>query len=1461
MSKYISSLCVVCILAATPTLAAAQDSLPIRILFLGDQGHHQPAAHFRQLQPIMAKRGIDVTYTESAAALNPKTLAHYDGLLIYANTEKITPEQEAALLEYVASGKGFIPVHCASFCFLNSPKYIELVGAQFKRHGTGVFRTTIAAPDHPIMKGLESFESWDETYVHHKHNDKDRTILEYRIDKDGKEPWTWVRTHGKGRVFYTAWGHDARTWGNPGFQDLLERGIRWAVGVTLPANPQAVPVMTKLPTDAKPFDYVEAKVPFYSPTGKGRGADKPVTQMQLPVSPEESMKHMVTPIDFDVQLYAGDPMIRRPICMNWDERGRLWIAETVDYPNSRQKPGEGHDRIVILEDTKGTGRADKLTVFADKLSIPTSFTFAWGGVIVHQAPYTLFLKDTDGDGVADERTVLFSGWGTYDTHAGPSNLNYGLDNWIYGMVGYSGFNGTIGGERFSFKQGFYRVKLTDPSKSSSDQRVKFEFLRGTNNNSWGIGVTEEGLLFGSTANGNPSVYMPIANRYYEAVRGWSSHVLGGIAGNAPMHPITDKVRQVDWHGHFTAAAGHAFYTARLYPKEYWNRTAFIAEPTGHLVSTFQVQDKGSDFTSRNAWNLLASNDEWTAPIMAEVGPDGCVWIIDWYNYIVQHNPTPQGFETGKGGAYLTNLRDKTHGRIYRLVPKGAKHPAPMTLKDATPDQLVRALKNDNMFWRKHAQRLLVERGKLDVVPKLIEMVNDKSVDAVGLNVGAMHALWTLKGLGAFSSPPYEGGAGKNRSAGEANAALIKALAHLSAGVRRNAVAALPHTPAMLQALLKSGVHKDNDAHVRLASYLAIAEMPANSEAGKALAGALISEDLSDPWVYDAFTSAAARQDLDFLLALSTHKLPADKKSGSILAIVAEHYSRGGAESITKLLAVLKNSDTPFAEVILAAAAKGWPRTKKIDGLEAAEKTMADLLPSLSNAGKGHLLKLASLWGSKTLERYLVEIASGLRGTLLDEKQPDEKRLEAARQFLEIRPGDPSVVAGVLDIITPRSSPSLTAGLLEALGTSGAPSVGEVLTDRLNAFTPATRAVALRVLLSRPETIRVLLSGVQNGKASLGDLTLAQQQALTSHPDRKVAFLARKLLTRGGALPSADRQKVIDQLMPLTKKSGDPVLGKAIFKKTCMACHTHSGEGTKIGPDLTGMAVHPKAELLINIMDPSRSVEGNYRVYVVTLLDGRVLTGLLASENKTAIELYDAEAKKHLIQRADIDQIVSTPKSLMPDGFEKQLPPDDIVNLLEFLTQRGKYLPLPLDKAATVVTTRGMFYGPESQAERLIFPTWGSKTFEGVPFLLVDPRVDQVPNAILLYSPNGPTAAKMPKAVNVLCNAPAKAIHLLSGVSGWGYPYSDKGTVSLIVRLHYEDGSTEDHPLKNGEQFADYIRKLDVPGSKFAFDLKGKQIRYLTVIPQRADKIERIEFVKGPDQTAPIIMAVTIEGKD
>ncbi len=215
---------------------------------------------------------------------------------------------------------------------------------------------------------------------------------------------------------------------------------------------------------------------------------------------------------------------------------------------------------------------------------------------------------------------------------------------------------------------------------------------------------------------------------------------------------------------------------------------------------------------------------------------------------------------------------------------------------------------------------------------------------------------------------------------------------------------------------------------------------------------------------------------------------------------------------------------------------------------------------------------------------------------------------------------------------------------------------------------------------------------------------------------------------------------------------------------------------------------------------------------------------------------------------------------MPEGFEKVMKTEELVDLLEFLAQKGKYVPLPLDKIATVVSTKDMFFDAGGTSERLVFPDWKPKVFDGVPFVLVDPQKDAVKNAVMLYGPQGKVPPTMPKSVSLPFNGKAKTIHLLSGIGGWmAQSPNPKGTVSMIVRLTYEDGKTEDHELRNGVHFADYIGKFDVPESKLAFALRGQQVRYLSVAPKRPDAVVKtIEFVKGPDRTAPIVMAVTVE---
>ena len=1462
-------------LFAMTSSAARSEPAPLKILFLGDNGHHRPADRAAQLIPVMQNRGIEIKYVDSREVLSPETLQSFDGLLLYSNIAELTPEQESALLNYVASGKGFIGLHCATACFLNSDRFVELVGGQFKTHGAEVFRTEVADTGHPVLDGYSGFTSWDETYVHHRHND-DRIVLEYRrqgmqTDGNTREPWTWVRTHGNGRVFYTAWGHDHRTWSQPGYWNLVERGIRWACRRDLSVVAEyserdvfKIPEMTSMPDALKQFGYIDVgpKIPNYLRSAQWGNQEKPLSTMQKPLSAEESIRHFVTPAGFEMKLFAADPDLGgKPIAMNWDERGRLWVCETYDYPNELQPLGQGRDRIRICEDTDGDGAADRFVVFAENLSIPSTLVHYRGGVIVQDGIETLYLKDTDGDDVADMRKTLITGWNMRDTHGGVSNFQYGHDNWFWAMQGYNNSAPVVQGEPVqSFRMGFFRFRLDD---ADPPLVTDLEFMRSTNNNTWGLGFSEEGIVFGSTANANPSIYMPIPNRYYERVRGWAPEILSSMADSYLFRPVTDKVRQVDQHGGYTAAAGHALYTARRYPATWWNRTAFVCGPTGHLVGTFVISRVGADMQATSPVNLIASDDEWTAPIMAEVGPDGNVWVIDWYNYIVQHNPTPIGFKTGSGNAYVNDLRDRKHGRIYRVTWTGdssSGNTAMPDLSQATPKQLVAALSHPTMLWRKHAQRLIVERGQQDVVPALLSAASDHRVDEIGLNAGGIHALWTLHGLGATQQP-----------AADVAGVLLEAVQHPSAGVRRAAIQVAPAIPKTATDITNLGLLNDPDAQVRLAALLKISDVTAATDAPDAavarhLAGLTADPStVSDRWLGDALTSAAAMHELTFLHAVAAYKsLPQQPPNSSqtpICTVVTEHISRNepSSQTIGELMRILTSASDQTAQQILAGLAAGWPTDSTASISAAGEKQLLSLIERLPVVSQGNLIRLAMLWGSTALNSHGDRIAARLLATVADDSKTFTNRIDSARQMILFQPTSDTAVTQLLDQLSPQISSDLAGGLIGVLVDSRAPGLAESLISRTTGMTPFMKSAAFQVLTARDNTLVALLNALETDSLEVSDIALDQRQSLASYPNPVLRARATSLLRRREGLPNADREQVLKSLEHVADSVGDAVHGKEVFKKHCAACHTHNGEGTRIGPDLTGMAVHPARELLTRILAPSRSVESNFRQYTVLTSGGLTYSGMLATETKTTIELIDTQAKRHTISRDEISELASSRKSLMPEGFEKQLSETDFSNLLAFLTHRGRYLPLPIDQATTAVTTQGMYLGAQSVIDRLVLKDWNSRQVGDVPFTLIDPQGTRVANAVVLYTRHTDAAKKYPQTVTVPCNSPVHRLHLLSGIGGFAWPREPKGTVTMVLTLHYADGDTEHHELFNGQHFADFMSRAEVPDSEFAFMTdNGRQVRHFSIEPARDAVVKQIELVKGPDNTSPVVLAITAE---
>jgi putative membrane-bound dehydrogenase-like protein len=545
---------------------------------------------------------------------------------------------------------------------------------------------------------------------------------------------------------------------------------------------------------------------------------------QHPFSVKGSKERTQVAPDLRLELFASEPDISKPISMAWDERGRAWVCETRDYPHGVVPSGEGNDDIKICEDTDGDGRADKFTIFADHLNLPTSLVFAHGGIIVSQPPRFLFLADTNGDDKADVRQEIITGWGIGDTHAQANNLHYGYDNWLYGCVGYSGFAGEVGGKQMRFAQGTYRFKADGSA---------LEFLHQFSNNSWGQSQNDAGDDFGGTANGAPIFYggipasvVPNGTRVMTAKK---------INVEDKCHTITPNFRQVDVFGGYTAAAGSAFiYSSNMPPR--LQGKAMVCEPTMKIITLMDVQPDGAGYVAKDGFNLVASSDEWMSPVFSQVGPDGAVWFADWQNFIIQHNPTPTvqrgGYNarTGPGGAHENPLRDHARGRIYRVVWEKAQKPAIKSLAKVTTPALVHALGSDNQFWRLTAQRLLVEGRKTEATSQLKQIVT-----ATNGGIAAIHALWTLNGLGELDDATHK-------------AALLSPDAKL----RRNAVRALPNDKRGENLFFSAGVVSDSDLITRCAAFVKLAQFEHSKGIQTIVTGLARNPALkSDEWLSEA----------------------------------------------------------------------------------------------------------------------------------------------------------------------------------------------------------------------------------------------------------------------------------------------------------------------------------------------------------------------------------------------------------------------------------------------------------------------------------------------------------------------------------------------------------------------------------------------------------------------------------
>jgi putative membrane-bound dehydrogenase-like protein len=936
------------------------------------------------------------------------------------------------------------------------------------------------------------------------------------------------------------------------------------------------------------------------------------TRGSRPLAPEESLALIQTKKDLAVELVVAEPLVASPVAIDFGPDGRLWVCEMYDYPSGldgKFKPG---GRVRVLESTKGDGRFDKATVFLDNIPFPTGITVWRKGVLVCAAPDILYAEDTDGDGKADVVKKLYSGFGTDNYQARVNSLEYGLDGWIYGSCGlFGGTIHTFTGKTVALGDRDFRIKPDTGEIEPATGRTQ----QGRVRNDWGD-------WFGCD-NSTLCVHYPLADHYLRR----NPHVAPPPAsvlvpeGPDPNHlyPASASLQlfmRSGPPGRTTAACGLGIYRDDLLGEQY-HGNAFVCEPVNLMLHRMILSPRGSTFVGRRASDekeseFLASTDNWFRPVQARTGPDGCLWVVDMYRYVIEH---PRWIPP-EDLARLDVRAGHDMGRIYRIRPKD-RAPRPWQRLDKLDTAgLVAALDSPNSWQRDLATQTLLWKGDKAAVKPLQELVAKAKRPE-----GRLHALCALDGLKALPA-----------------ATVRAALADEHPGVRRHAVRLAASTSVALAdldpPLLKRAT--DENAQVRLQLASVLGKWP-DAAATKTL-GELVRDNAADPYLLAAAFSSATRENVGALLRVvffSEKRFPREGLANRLLVLAA---SLGDTETLPKVLAEM------------ARPREGKYAPRQMTGLAA-------VLDVLDQQGQP-LAKVANEEVREQMNRLLAHA----RRIASDEKASEEER-RAALSLLGREPDKRAADVDVLaSLLVPQNSAALQSAAVTVLGRIPDDRAAAALTAAWNGLTPDLRNQALDLLLGRDAWQRILLTAIAKKEVPAAQIDAARRGRLLAHKDEQARTLAAQLF----AAVSADRRKILDDYKDVTSLSGDLGRGKAVFAKICAACHHLHGVGHAVGPDLAALNNKSPQYLLTEILDPNRNVDSRYVEYLAVTKAGRTFNGLLASESATSITLRGQEGKQQVLLRGELDELRSTGKSLMPEGLEKDLSKQDLADVIAYL---------------------------------------------------------------------------------------------------------------------------------------------------------------------------------------------------
>jgi putative membrane-bound dehydrogenase-like protein len=935
-----------------------------------------------------------------------------------------------------------------------------------------------------------------------------------------------------------------------------------------------------------------------------------------PLSPRQSEASLRTKPNLIAELVAAEPLVTSPVAIDWSADGRLWVAEMVDYPSGTKGDYKPGGRVKVLEDTDGDGRYDKATIFLDNIPFPTGVTVWRKGALVCAAPDILYAEDSDGDGKADVVKKLFSGFGTDNYQARVNSLEYGLDGWVHGSCGLFGghIHSLKNDKPFALGDRDFRIRPDTGELEPATGRTQ----QGRVRDDWGdwFGCDNSTLcrhypLPDHYLRRNPHVAPPPAGVRVTDYPGWNQLF--------PLRPQVQLFKLSGPAGRVTAACGLGIYRDDLLGKHYAG-DAFVCEPVSLVVHRMKLSPRGSTFSGRRADDeknseFLASTDNWFRPVQVRTGPDGCLWVVDMYRYVIEHPRWIPPEELAK----VDVRAGSTMGRIYRIRPKDRPPRSMPRLDRLDTAGLAAALDSPNGWQRDLAGQMLLWKQDREAAPML-----EKRATGSPRAETRLQALCVLDSLDRLRPE-----------------LIHKAFSDKHPGVRRHAIRlAEKHLTADAElAAALPALAKDADAQVRLQLAFTLGEWR-DDRAGTVLTSLLLSH-ADDAYLTAAVFSGVRVDNLPRIVAgVAAAKVPPERVVRGLLALAA---ALGDQKTLAPLL---REVTTPR------------------DGHFAAWQTaaLAGLLEALDRRGKT-LDQISDETTRGRIERMLTQA----RTTAADSKASEKDRL-VALSLLGREPKQRDADLKLLqELLVPQNSSSLQAAAAAALGRIADDRVPAILIAGWNAHTPALKGQILDLLLSRDAWQRRLLDSIEKKTIPAGQLDAARRQRLLAHRDAKVRTRVAKVFD--GAI-SLDRRKVLDAYTEATTLSGDVRRGKAVFAKSCAVCHRLEDAGHAVGPDLRALTNKSPLYLLTEILDPNRNVDTRYLNYAAVTRSGRTFTGLLASESATSITLRAQEGKEQVLLRSELDEFQSTGKSLMPEGLEKELSKQDVADLIAYLTAQG-----------------------------------------------------------------------------------------------------------------------------------------------------------------------------------------------